>query len=296
MLSCRGIVNGWENIPWLAHYLFTRLVSFRVSLCFLCCFADTNNNLGRPIDLLMLPIVYSVRLVRYFCIFVFLFQKLVSSAVIGIGVGIVFALPLLVIATQNVIIGLLATGVIVVITVSVIGLIPLAGWKLGVSCRRPKKKQFDTILACGSKFIVKACQWDLPAMFKKSMFLSLTFQLLESLNLVLVVGLSVDYVVHLAEGYSRSVHPDRRGRLHDTLKEVGVSVLSGAVTTLGASMFLLFAQILFFTQFGLFMFGTIGFSILYALGLFTTVMGLIGPENHFGSLRPLLRKCCPSKQ
>ena len=115
--------------------------------------------------------------------------------------------------------------------------------------------------------------------------------MLESLNLVLIVGLAVDYVVHLAEGYSRSKHRDRLGRLRDTLEEVGISVLSGSVTTLGASVFLLGAQIIFFVQFGLFMFCTIGFSILYSLGLFITILGLIGPQNDFGSLKPLFAKC-----
>ncbi len=37
-------------------------------------------------------------------------------------------------------------------------------------------------------------------------------QILESLNLVLVVGLAVDYVVHLAEGYGRSEHTGRKER------------------------------------------------------------------------------------
>lgn len=115
--------------------------------------------------------------------------------------------------------------------------------------------------------------------------------MLESLNLVLVVGLAVDYCVHLAEGYSRSVHNDRRSRLKDTLEEVGISVLSGACTTLGASFFLLFATILFFKQFGIFMFCTIALSILYSLMFFITLLGIIGPENDFGSLRPLFRKC-----
>ena len=53
------------------------------------------------------------------------------------------------------------------ITVGVIGIIPLAGWKLGI---------------------------------------------LESLNLTLVVGLAVDYVVHLADGYVRSQKHNRRAQ------------------------------------------------------------------------------------
>jgi len=124
------------------------------------------------------------------------------------------------------------------------------------------------------------------------MFFILYFQLLESLNLVLVVGLSVDYVVHLAEGYSRSAKRDRLGRTRDMLGEVGISVLSGAITTLGSSAFLLIAKFIFFFQFGLFIFCTILFSICFALGLFCTVIALIGPQNNIGSLKALLRRCC----
>ena len=120
------------------------------------------------------------------------------------------------------------------------------------------------------------------------------------MNLVLVVGLAVDYVVHLAEGYSRSSHLTRKTRARDMLEEVGISVLSGATTTLGASLFLLFANILFFVQFGVFMFCTIGFSIIYSLGFFVPVIALLGPEREFGSLKPLYRwvgkKLCKSKK
>lgn len=111
--------------------------------------------------------------------------------------------------------------------------------------------------------------------------------MLESLNLSLVVGLSVDYVVHLTEGYHRSVQPDRRGKVRDMLETVAVSVASGAASTLGASIFMLFAQILFFVEFGIFMFCTIGFSLIYSLGLFTVVLAFVGPEGNIGSLVPL---------
>ena len=117
--------------------------------------------------------------------------------------------------------------------------------------------------------------------------------------MVLVVGLSVDYVVHLAEGYSRSLKQDRLGRTKDMLEEVGISVLSGSVTTLGSSIFLIFSKIVFLYQFGLFMFMTILFSIIFALLLFTTLVGLIGPEKKVGSLTPViekLKKCLKKKE
>ena len=112
---------------------------------------------------------------------------------------------------------------------------------------------------------------------------------MESLNLVLVVGLAVDYCVHLAEGYSRSTHHDRLGRVRDALTEVGISVLSGCVTTLGASAFMLLAVIVFFEQFGTFLFATLGFAFVYSLILFPTVLGIIGPEDDIGSLQHVKR-------
>ena len=51
----------------------------------------------------------------------------------GIVLGICLAFPVLIIATNNLIVGFIATIVICLITVCVIGVIPLVGWKLGVS-------------------------------------------------------------------------------------------------------------------------------------------------------------------
>ena len=101
----------------------------------------------------------------------------------------------------------------------------------------------------------------------------------------MVVGLSVDYVVHLAEGYYMSTHTDRMSRVRDMLEEVGISVFSGACTTLVASIFMLFAQIQFLVKFGLFMLCTIGFSLIFSLGFFTTIMGLLGPSGNTGDIK-----------
>lgn len=189
--------------------------------------------------------LHAVSATRYSHQFLFLFisQVLVQSAVNGILMGLGLTLPLLIIMTTNWIVALMCCLTISLITVGVIGIIPLAGWKLGI---------------------------------------------LESLNLTLVVGLAVDYVVHLADGYVRSQKHSRGDRVRDTLGHVGISVLSGACTTIGASIFMLFARILFFFQFGIFMFCTIGLSIFYALFFFTTVLALVGPEGNTGSILPLM--------
>jgi predicted RND superfamily exporter protein len=165
----------------------------------------------------------------------------VKNAVQGIVLGLALALLILTVATMNWIISLLATLTIGLITCCVVGVIPMAGWKLGV---------------------------------------------LESLNLTLVVGLSVDYVVHLAQHYVTEGERERLPRVRSTLDHVGISVLSGACSTLGASVFMFGAKILFFFQFGIFIFSTVAFSLLFALVFFEVVLGLVGPEENVGSLTP----------
>ena len=64
-----------------------------------------------------------------------MFQALVDNARLGIILGVLLSFPILVVSTCNVINGLLATLTICCITVCVIGVVPLAGWKLGVSTR-----------------------------------------------------------------------------------------------------------------------------------------------------------------
>lgn len=63
------------------------------------------------------------------------FQSLSDNAILGITVGICLAFPVLVLSTQNIIVGFLATLSICCVTVCVIGVIPLAGWSLGVGGR-----------------------------------------------------------------------------------------------------------------------------------------------------------------
>jgi len=69
------------------------------------------------------------------------------------------------------------------------------------------------------------------------------------------------------------------------LVEVGISVQAGALTTMGASAFLLFARFLLFYQFGVFMLSTIAFSLITANFTFTALLALWGPSGVMGDLR-----------
>lgn len=82
-----------------------------------------------------------------------------------------------------------------------------------------------------------------------------------------------------------------QSRMRDSLTEVGVSVTSGAISTLGATLFLFFPTIDFFGKFGKFIFATICLSWIFAVGLFATMMMIIGPEGNTGSLKAIWNRC-----
>ena len=60
----------------------------------------------------------------------------------------------------------------------------------------------------------------------------------ESVGIVVCVGFAVDYVVHLASHYIHSKHQDRDNRIKESLRELGISILGGSVTTVAAALVL----------------------------------------------------------
>jgi len=119
---------------------------------------------------------------------------------------------------------------------------------------------------------------------------------LESICFVMVPGMAVDFVAHLAESYIHSHKKDRIGRVTDMLVHTGVSVVSGGFSTIIACTFLMFPTITFFSKFGTFILMTILFSLYMALFFFSALLCFIGPQEDVGDLRPLYRSihmiCC----
>jgi len=107
---------------------------------------------------------------------------------------------------------------------------------------------------------------------------------LEAVIFVMVIGMSVDYVVHLSDAYLSSIHDDRAGRCRFMLGKMGMSVVSGAITTLGAAFFMTFAYITFFSKFGLVIVFTISQSLITALCFFSAMMAFFGPEKTRGTI------------
>ena len=64
---------------------------------------------------------------------------------------------------------------------------------------------------------------------------------------------------------------------------MGVSVLSGCITSMGASIMLFFCTLQFFSKFGGFLFATVILSWLWANFFFLPVLGVVGPNVMGGS-------------
>ena len=101
--------------------------------------------------------------------------------------------------------------------------------------------------------------------------------IIESVIISVAVGMSVDFVAHLSHAYLHSVIKERAIAVMYMMRTMGVSVLTGAITTFIAGFFMIFAKTLFFYQFGFFMMMTMLFSWIFANLFLAPLMGAVGP-------------------
>merc|ERR1719443_395178 len=72
------------------------------------------------------------------------------------------------------------------------------------------------------------------------------------------------------------------------LKSMGMSVLSGANTTLGAALCMVPCKIVFFQRFGIIILWTVAQSLLTSLVFFSALMALVGPNGKFGDIATII--------
>jgi len=118
---------------------------------------------------------------------------------------------------------------------------------------------------------------------------------IESVNLAVLVGMSVDYVVHLAHAFTHAHADTRQEKAQIALTEIGVSVLSGAVSTFGAGVFMVCCQNQFFYQFGLFILIAIFLSFFFSIGFFMTLCAILGPVGSMGDVSCICKRLCGKK-
>jgi len=119
---------------------------------------------------------------------------------------------------------------------------------------------------------------------------------LEALVLVMVIGLSVDYVVHMADAYLEAPAEDRLERTKFMLVRMGLAVVNGGITTIGAAGFMCACYITFFEKFGIVILATVFQSLVTALFFFSAMMALFGPQGNFGKISLGLEKRSANKQ
>jgi hypothetical protein len=116
-----------------------------------------------------------------------------------------------------------------------------------------------------------------------------SFGMFECIFIILTCGMAIDYAVHLAHFYN---HADgsRKERATSALHGVGLSIIGGAVTTMGAGAPQFMCVILFFRLNGTFIFLTSGLSLAFSFGLLLPLLMAMGPEGSQGEVCELLRR------
>ena len=115
---------------------------------------------------------------------------------------------------------------------------------------------------------------------------------MEAISVPLVVGLAVDYCLHLSHAYNTASDPStgkrwtsRRDRAQQGLLDVGPSITAAALTTVACMLVLLACRIVVFAQFGLILAVTLALGIALTLTTFTAALVIIGPQDEQGDVK-----------
>jgi len=111
------------------------------------------------------------------------------------------------------------------------------------------------------------------------------FGMTVSITVVIMVGFSVDYVIHLGDGYMESQGRDTEQKTRQAMKKMGGSVLGGSITTFGTGAVLFFTSLVFFNKFAVVISTTILFSLVWSLVVFPAILVTVGPVGGSGDLR-----------
>ncbi|KAF7694936.1 protein dispatched homolog 3 [Silurus meridionalis] len=125
----------------------------------------------------------------------------------------------------------------------------------------------------------------------------------EAISLSILVGSSVDYCLHLVEGFllagdtenlgavSHSTDPsgERQRRTLEAINHVGVAIVSSAITTVISTVPLFFCTIMPFSKFGQIVAINTAVSILFTLVVTTALLATMGPSHFTRPPRAVLK-------
>jgi len=119
-----------------------------------------------------------------------------------------------------------------------------------------------------------------------------TLGFLESICFSILIGVSVDFVIHFSHAYvALEGEVDRSERTKFALVHMGPSILAAAVTTFAGAVIMLFCVVTFFQKFALVLFLTIIQSTLGSFVIFLTMADCLGPSEPTYMVDTLIARC-----
>ena len=117
----------------------------------------------------------------------------------------------------------------------------------------------------------------------------------ESVGIIIFVGFSVDYIVHMCHQYNESVNDLRKKKTDTAFFNIGSTIIMGAITSFLSGFFLMQCEFSYMYKFGVMMCVTIVSAMLVALVFFPAQTYLLGPQKTQGNIYhtiivPLSRK------
>lgn len=149
--------------------------------------------------------------------------------------------------------------------------------------------RFDALL---SGFVVLAVIGVTSCLaFFMCVVMSWSFGAVEVLGLIVFVGYSITYSLHIAHSYGEhtkstdglhSIYTRRRKAVRHAMEQMGNAVVGSALTTLGSSFFLFFCTMAIFVKLASVLFAVTFFACIFALVALPSALLVVGPVGTCG--------------
>ena len=103
------------------------------------------------------------------------------------------------------------------------------------------------------------------------------FGMIESTCVIVFIGISVDYVVHICHNYTHALELSPKARMDHAYRQIGKAIVGGALTSCFSAGFLIVCQASSLNKFGVLLLTTILCSMLTALIMLPSILYVVGP-------------------
>ena len=105
------------------------------------------------------------------------------------------------------------------------------------------------------------------------------FGLIESICVIVFIGISVDYVSHFSHMFQHSNSKTRKEKTEYAYNQMGPTILGGALTSCFSGFFLIICNVAILNKFGILFLTTICSSFVTAVLILPALLYLIGPDT-----------------